>query len=173
MICFRFNPQGAVEAVLYIAHRSKDPTIHHISKLLYFADRQHLERYGRFIFGDTYIAMRDGPVPSGVYDMLKDARGDTGLCRYPEAAGAFTVINGYHVEPRRVPDLEWLSDSDIECIDEALEQYDDKSYNELTDLSHDDAFYAADRNNAISVEGIVESLGNPDGLLSHLMEPSP
>lgn len=173
MIAVRFDPQAAVEAVLYIAYHSKDPSFHHISKLLYFADRLHLERYGRLIFGDTYIAMKHGPVPSGVYDMLKDARQQTGFYRYPQAGGAFTIVKDYCVQPGRPANLEWLSDSDIECIDETIAQYDHKSFAALTELSHDEAWDAADLNDAISLESIVQSLGNPDDLLSHLLEPSP
>lgn len=172
MIHFRFDPQAAVEAVLYIAYRSQNPTFHHISKLLYFADRLHLERYGRLIFGDTYIAMKDGPVPSGVYDMLKDTK-SAGSHRHPQAAGVFTIVNDYCVRPNRTPNLEWLSDSDIECIDEAIEQHDHKSYGQLTELSHDDAWHNADRTNAISLESIVQSIGNPDDLLGHLLETNP
>lgn len=173
MITARFDPQAAVEALLYVVYRSQDPTFHHISKLLYFADRMHLERYGRLIFGDTYIAMKNGPVPSGVYDMLKDAQKQNGFYRYREAANAFTVVGDYRVQPNRTPNLDWLSDSDIECIDEAIELYDLKSFGELTKLSHDDAWLAADRNDAISLESLVQSLGNPDDLLAHLREPSP
>lgn len=173
MIRFRFDPQAAVEAVLYIVHRSKNPTSHHISKILYFADRLHLVRYGRFISGDAYIAMQNGPVPSGVYDMLKDARGDTIAYRYIESIGAFDVVNGYRVLPKRAPNRGWLSDAAIECIDEALEQYDDKSFGELTRLSHDAAWNAADPNGKISVETILDSLGNPEDLREHLSDPTP
>lgn len=173
MIHVRFDPQAAVEALLYVAYRSKDPTFHHISKLLYFADRIHLERYGRLIFGDTYIAMKHGPVPSGIYDILNDAKGRTGFHRYQEADSLFTIVGEYRVQPNRLPNLDWLSDSDIECLDEAIEQYDGKSFGELSALSHDNAWKAADLNDAISLESLVQSLGNPDNLLAHLLEPSP
>ena len=33
-------------------------------KMIYMADRYHLRRFGRLISGDTYYAMRLGPVPS-------------------------------------------------------------------------------------------------------------
>ena len=39
--------------------------------VLLFADKKHLERYGRFITGDTYSAMENGPVPSFAYDVVK------------------------------------------------------------------------------------------------------
>nr|WP_254873277.1 Panacea domain-containing protein [Marinitoga sp. 1138] len=40
-------------------------------KLLYFAERYHIRKYGRPIFWDKYVAMRFGPVQSNVYDLIK------------------------------------------------------------------------------------------------------
>jgi len=40
-------------------------------KLIYFADRYHLRKYGRLITNDTYFAMNYGPVPSGVKDIAE------------------------------------------------------------------------------------------------------
>jgi uncharacterized phage-associated protein len=71
---FTYDPKAALSAVLYVASRIPDPTFHKVATVLYFADRKHLERYGRLIFGDSYVATKHGPVPSGVYDLLKSAR---------------------------------------------------------------------------------------------------
>lgn len=38
----------------------------HVLKLVFLADRFHLRKYGRTIFGDQYWAMKLGPVASGV-----------------------------------------------------------------------------------------------------------
>lgn len=159
----KFDERVALEAILYLAQKSTDPTFHHISKLLYFADRLHLEQYGRSICGDRYIAMKNGPVPSRVYDMMKDAQGEI---------GAFEV-EGFRVMALRAPDTDRFSDSDLECIDESLRLYDHCSFGTLTRLSHDEAWRSADENDAISTEAIVRSLGNPDGLLEHLANPHP
>lgn len=40
-------------------------------KLVYFADRYHLRRYGRPVGGDEYLAMNYGPVPSGTKDLAE------------------------------------------------------------------------------------------------------
>jgi len=40
-------------------------------KLVFFADRYHLRKYGRPITNDQYWAMRLGPVPSGVKDIFE------------------------------------------------------------------------------------------------------
>lgn len=43
----------------------------HALKLIFFADRYHLRKYGRPITNDQYWAMRLGPVPSGVKDLFE------------------------------------------------------------------------------------------------------
>lgn len=40
-------------------------------KLVYFADRYHLRRFGRPITGDEYLAMPYGPVASGAKDLIE------------------------------------------------------------------------------------------------------
>lgn len=71
---FVFDEDVAIEVILYIAHCVLDPTFHRISKIMYFADKTHLERYGRFICGDNYVSMQHGSVPSFMYDILKVRR---------------------------------------------------------------------------------------------------
>ena len=43
-----------------------------ILKLLFFAEVDHLNRYGRPIVGDRYYARQWGPVPETTYDLLKE-----------------------------------------------------------------------------------------------------
>ncbi len=50
---FVFDEDVAIEVVLYIANRVPDPTFHLIFKIMYFADKAHLERYGRFGGGNS------------------------------------------------------------------------------------------------------------------------
>lgn len=40
-------------------------------KLVYFADRYHLRKFGRPVIGDEYLAMTYGPVPSGTKDIAE------------------------------------------------------------------------------------------------------
>ena len=79
MITNRFNYSKALEVLLYVS--SKVEYMYHTGKIIYFANRYHLEKYGRFVIDDRVIAMKNGPVLSNVYDMIKSARGDN--CSYP------------------------------------------------------------------------------------------
>lgn len=164
---FSFNHEAALETILYLASRVHEPTMHRIAKLLYFADKMHLEEYGRFICGDTYVAMDHGPVPSQVYDMLKAAR-DHGA--YAEQ---FKVRRGYVVEPQREADLEWLSESAVECLEAAIMRYDRMTFGEISDASHDEAWQKAEENGPIDLLDIVAMLDDAEALSEHLLDQHP
>lgn len=165
-IQYKFNRDKAIEVILYIANSIPDPTYDSISKLLYFADKTSLERYARFISGDTYYAMQNGPVPSNTYDLMKEAPsgGEFGFC----------IENNRQVIPLRKPDLDELSDSDIECLDVAIELYGNAPFWKKTQDSHDKAWEEAWENrkdrlsSPMSVESIVHLLEDAEDLLEHL-----
>lgn len=169
-ISIRFDAQKALEAILFVAHRVGDPGFHRISKILYFADREHLSQYGRLICGDSYVAMKLGPVPSRTYDILKCVRGDRERCEIEGASDAFQVRNGKYVKPTREADLSMLSKSDIKCLNESIKEYGDLPFDILTDVSHDQAWKSAGENNIIDIEQIVKTLSDSEELLAHLKE---
>jgi uncharacterized phage-associated protein len=163
---FRFDLRKAIEVLLYIAE--KCPDTYTALKVLYFADKEHLEKHGRFICGDTYIAMSAGPVPSGAYDIVKFARGDGFWRADPHIREAMAVEDYYSIVPKREPDLSFLSESDIECLDASIEEYGHLSFGELKRLSHDAAFETADRNDEISLDAIAKSLPDGEIILDYL-----
>lgn len=173
---FEFNEDLAIETILYITNRVNSPTFHRISKIMYFADKIHLEKYGRFICGDNYVAMKHGPVPSGTYDILKAVRFNLFPSIFPsikeKVTEAFGVTN-YTITPYRDADIDQFSDSDLECLDYAIEKYGDKTFGELTYLSHDDAWNTTDENEFIDIEQIVATFSDASDLLEHLNDPYP
>ncbi len=164
------NVEKAFEVLLYIASRVQVPDIYHVLKIIYFADKQHLGEYGRFVYGDDYCAMQHGPVPSLAYDIVQWVRGD----RDPWIT--FTVSPGFAVagddmSVHRAANLDLLSESDVECLDKAIEQYGGMSFGQLKRVSHgDEAFQAADADekDTMPLELIAQSLPNGDELLEHL-----
>lgn len=123
----------AIEAIVYLASQINDPTKMKICKMLYFADKLHMSRYGRFITGDFYVAMEHGPVPSKIYDIIR--RVERG-----EENDAFSVPNPRSIAPKRPADLYEFSDTDIECLEEILRDYGNKSAKQLRDMSHGTAW---------------------------------
>ena len=69
---FQFSHRKATQVLNFLA-RQAGGSIHKLKalKLVYFADRYHLRRYGRPVIGDEYLAMEYGPVPSSTKDIAE------------------------------------------------------------------------------------------------------
>ena len=165
MVSPTVDADKAVEVLLYVAARV--PNMYHALKVMYFADRLHLERYGRLIYGDSYVAMDKGPVPSAAYDLVKVARGDGFYCPAPEIREVLQVRD-HTLLPQRDPRPEYLSESDVECLDEAIAAYGHMGFGRLMRLSHDAAYRSADQNDFISFEALARSLPAGEELLAYL-----
>lgn len=168
----QIDVDAAANAIAYIAGRVSNPSFHKVFKVLYLAEKDHLSRHGRTIVGDTYIAMKYGPVPSAIYDGLKALKGtapaDPDLADLVVRLGNLVHVNGSQLTPIGEPDLDWLSDSDVECLDECIKNFGTKSFRELSVISHDDAWSNAPTNGVITVESLVDSLPNAEVVHSYL-----
>lgn len=166
------DSDAAATAVAYLAKRAKWPTLFSIGKLLYLADKEHLSRYGRQIIGDYYTAMQLGPVPSAVYNSLKALRGDeVGDWEHKPLTArlrGLIEIRGKNVVPKAEPDLDWLSDSDIACLDFILDRYGSSSFEELKQVTHDKAWDETHRNAIMKLESIIMSLPNGETVRQHV-----
>lgn len=165
-IRFKFDKTKAIETLIYIAKRIDHPDYGDVLKLAYLADKTSLEKYGRFIFGDTYSAMKYGAVPSHLFDLVKDAKLN---------GGYDFRIEGYRVISDRDANVKWLSESDTECLDQIISIYGKvPSWKRIND-THDEAFHAAwnkrgrNRSVLMPVESIASMFENSDELLDYLM----
>ncbi|MGV8026235.1 MAG: Panacea domain-containing protein [Anaerolineaceae bacterium] len=156
----------ALEALVYLANKEKRN--YWILKTIYFADKEHLSRYGRQIFDDGYRAMKQGPVPSLAYDIVKCVRGD-GWFSFsdPDPKTALEVPDHKTVLPKRQPDLEFLSQSDIECLDHAYNLIKDLNFKQLKKLSHDEAYQSVGEDEEMTIESIISTLKNKDEILNY------
>ena len=139
---FEFDPEKTVAAALYIVSKNlPELTMAKLFKLLYLADKDHLVRYGRPITGDNYVAMKDGPVPSNLYDLFKEARGT------PSSPAGILLSKSIKAEvstyqyPRLVAsgtiDPMQLSISDIAALDRILFEFGRLSFLRLRSLTHE------------------------------------
>jgi uncharacterized phage-associated protein len=161
----RFDMKKAKAAVLYIVSELEKVDFLHIFKILYFADKKHIAKWGRPVLNDTYIAMRNGPVPSMIYNLLK---GDVHMDDFSDA---FTVV-GYTVSAKKKPCMDFLSQADIEAIDESIRENAGLSFGELSEKSHDKAWQNADTNNRIDYMEIVRASGASKEMIEYAAEES-
>ncbi|OGL42574.1 MAG: hypothetical protein A2161_05205 [Candidatus Schekmanbacteria bacterium RBG_13_48_7] len=165
---FKFNPKKAIETILYITEYYNN--VYKVLKTIYFADRYHLSEWGRTIYGEFYAALNYGPVPSTAYDFIKFVRGDGQMNPPIEIAQDFAMVDFKTIRPLRKADRQYLSDSEIGCLNKSINFCKNKSFDELCKLSHDDAFKSADENGIISMINLIDSLPNAKNLKEHLFK---
>lgn len=130
-----FNQAKALAVVLYLAMRTPRPSFMSIAKLMYFADKTYLERYGRLISSDHYVARQHGPVPSHTYQLLRDSE--------IYSPHGFKVVDDYFIEAIDAPDLGELAGREVECLDEIIARFGDAPLWYLQQLSQDRAWQQA------------------------------
>jgi len=169
-IQIKFNETKTVNAVLFIADKLKRKDFHKIFKILYFSDRDHLNKYGRTITGDRYIAMSDGPVPSNLYDIFKSVRGDGFYKDNGKFGQYFSVVDWDLLKPNQLPDLSELSKTDVEIIDNTLNLYGNLSWDEVKEKSHDYAWKTTSLNREIDFANIIREAGGDDDYIEYVRE---
>lgn len=174
MINKLFKLETAINALLYALSRLEGASdMHKLCKILYFADQRHLSEYGRSITGDIYIAMRFGPVPSCVDDVLKALRGDSFFSTSTEIEPIKSCLafeNRFIIRALKDPDLDVLSPSDLSCLDYAVDLCRNKSFDQLTKFSHGLAWSNTAPDRAISVKDILREAGDVEDYVEYISD---
>ncbi|MFA0887701.1 MAG: Panacea domain-containing protein [Synergistales bacterium] len=173
---FRFDERKGLEVLLYlvenISERSsnKQADLYNVLKCAFYAEKTHLGKYGRMIYGDCYIAMDYGPVPSSLYDMVKISRGDGRSSVFSDIDPKEALrVSKHSLKAKRNFNDRFLSESDKECLDEAIENYGLITFGELRNISHLDTSYQATcLNEPITEEEFISGLSNGEEVLEYL-----
>ncbi|KRB26296.1 Panacea domain-containing protein [Mesorhizobium sp. Root172] len=140
---FRPNYEKIVELMLYLAHKKPGADKYQAVKFFYLADKAHLERYGRPITQDKYVALDYGPVASSVKDFMERDRftmrrahiADLPFDIEEHQRGGKTSLVKLG-KPHRDVDLELFSKSDLRIFDEILQKYGDCTFDDLYKITH-------------------------------------
>lgn len=160
---FNFNQKKALAATLYVASKLTLANFHKVLKIIYFADLKHLQRYGRPITGDRYIAMEKGPVASWILNLLHREAG--------KEYWHFFRIFGHYIFPK-LPNniLDHFSKSDLECLNESISENKNLSFGVLKEKSHDAAWQKTSRDNEINVADLIEVSGASQKMRKYIEE---
>lgn len=130
-------------ALLYIIKKSEEKhcDVYGIVKTAFYAQQIHLSSSGLPLFNDEICALPFGPVPSSIYDILKIARGDENEIEFHKSDGLLEVSTSIGWKDERYfakedPDLNYLSVSDIQSLDEAIERVSKMSFNDILSDTH-------------------------------------
>ena len=152
----RFRADKAAEAIEFISHSKPGLTQYFVGKILYYADKTHFLDYGRLITFDRYVAMKDGPVPSAIRNMLAAAAGVdarmSNSIRASADANAQELLERVRVErdmsdrgelqqvfPRSNSyNQRVLSGTDLECLRSSIAENGSRNFGYLWQKSHEE-----------------------------------
>lgn len=170
-IRFRFSADKAKAAIMFMLERPGKHDLHEMLKACYFADKRHLNQWRRPIFGATYRAMKFGPVPLEIYEMLKGESlwlAELGVDAMP------WKLNGYRVQKdsNETADTDVLSKSDLEALTSGHDLSSHVSFDFRTSITHGHDWQAANLG-TMRYEDMIEEGPEKAPLIEYLRETGP
>jgi uncharacterized phage-associated protein len=137
VIRFQFSVEKFVNAVAYFAERRPGLTKLEVCKLLFFADKEHLVKYGRPVTGDHYWRLQHGPVPTRGLDLLrgKGSRAELALL------DKHVTVEGRSIRLKAPASKGAFSKSDLAVLDQVLKECAGVGAARLRELSHKERAY--------------------------------
>ena len=126
-----------VQSLSYLAGKSGGGLNRlHAFKMLFLADRDHLRRCGCLITGDSYVAMKYGPLPVAAERLVKEKRAPAAEREYADAyLRQEPVGRSRTMLYSRDFDATQLSEQDIVSLDVAWNAY--ASHPDVVDFTHE------------------------------------
>jgi uncharacterized phage-associated protein len=156
-----------ITVLLYISQKLAGVDYYKVFKVMYFAEQKHLVRWGDKIIEDEFYAMPYGPVPTLTYDQIKALKSDSKISVSKELEECFKIENETIIIPLKEADLEFLSESEIECLDESIDENKDLTFYQLKHKSHKSAWTNANSGRMSSIE-IAREVGASDEMLQYI-----
>jgi len=151
-VVFAFDFKKALAGVVYLASSPVVTALdrYKLGKLIFLADKYHLVRHGRPIFGDYYWAFEYGPGPQHILNMLREVIVAVDRVPHGEWAQRLAEVieldrrwENPRIKPRvRIEDLQdSLSVSDRRALDYVIERHGKKDFDELKAMTHEMVAY--------------------------------
>lgn len=151
---YAVNTAKALETIVWLASERPGIDVYHVVKCAFYADKYHLNKHGRPVAGDNYVADTYGPLGKTVYGLLRSDPFEI-LALGSNGDLPFEVVGRYQIRPTREANLRRLSNSDVESLRYALDTYADKTFDELFIESHNDPAYIAANGGAMRYEDLL------------------
>lgn len=170
----QFDKKCLIEVMLYILNKTKGTDIYHVLKILYFAEQKHLVKWGSRITADDFRAYDYGPVADQLYHAIKNSHLlDKELLEMLQQVARFAGDDAPNVLlAKREADLDFLSKSGMECLDESIRENVGLTFDQLKQKSHDAAWQEAyqGKGDLMSNIAIAKAAGADDFMLQYIAD---
>ena len=140
-----------------------------LMKLMYFADKEHLEKFGRVMFYDNYRKLPRGPVATFTYNIISstDANDGDDFKSYIDNFSDFVEIQKKDINqknsatrfnPKNSFDNTFFSKSEIEILENIAKKYKTYTKEQISEESHSLKEYInTDMNDFINISDMTEN----------------
>ena len=171
-----YDSKKLTELVLFILGKTGGVDFYHAFKILYFAEMKHLAKWGSGIVPDEFCALKYGPVPTQLYDAVKELNHPRMILS--EELSEVIQFAGEDAPnvllPKREANLKYISKSEIEALEQSIDENESLTFGQLMRKSHDEAWEEANRRtngtNVISPVSMARVLNADDAMLEYIEE---
>lgn len=164
---YRFAADKAFDAIHYMASQSDDLDLHTALKACYFSDKSHLNEHHQPVFGATYRAMKYGPVPLEIYEMIKGESlwlSELSVEKMPWQLSGYKIIADRSNEA-----LETFSESELEHFQEGFAKSRTLSFTSRTAATHGPDWQAAN-GGMMRYEDMIDDRPDRQELVEYIRE---
>jgi len=167
---YRFSTEKAFEAIHWMVSRGVAVDLHTALKACYFADKSHLNQHLQPIFGATYKAMKYGPVPIEIYEMMKGEGLWLWEVQRPETPWR---MNGYKLQriANGEPDMGSFAQSEIEHFERGFHTSIGMNFTARTAATHGRDWQAAN-GGIMRYEDMIDDGPDRDEIIRTIQETS-
>ncbi len=164
----KIENQKVKEAILYVLNRTGVISYFELMKILFCADRANLKRWGDPVTCLNYYARKHGPVPVSVYQAIKYPKPERDF----DFSDTLERVGEYNVKPLRMPEEDFLSKTDKESLDYAIEELQGKDYKEIEKYLHEGVYERlyASKNKRYTHIDIASTEDVSDAVLAQIRE---
>ena len=162
-----YQEQKFKEILLYILDKTGSISYYKLMKLMFCAERQNLILWGEQITNLKYEAREHGPVPVSLYKEICNQK-NNGTSRISDI---INLVGEYNVCALRKPNMDYISASDVESLDYAIEEIAKMDYKEIETYLHDAVYTRLNslKNKMYSQRDIAESGNAPKEVLEWIV----
>lgn len=133
-----YDPEKLEAAILFFLERANNGHLGKtkLMKLLYYADFDHVERYGSPITGARYRKLDQGPVPNEAFDLLTQMAVWGTITVEQRETGPYVQ---YRYEARQDPDLSVFGPTEIETLRRVAARWGGESLSSIVSATHAEA----------------------------------
>ena len=159
------NPGKAIESTLYLVAQLKQLNrsidINGMLALIYQADKLHLKRWGRLIYGEVYTVSPAGALPVYMKAIMDVAAATLAVDFNPPPAICIDSYN--YLYANRNYNRALLARSEVECLSVAVSQYENMDANDFLTLTKNSAWRAA----SAAIHPMIEVQDDVNGCINN------